>query len=272
MRKSHARHAELVSVSKLSILLIACLFYSCESNDIATNSVYIQQPVNRKVLVEFFTNAGCVPCVDVHHFLDGVASQSGVTINDSSVIIASFHWRFPDPHDSLYIQNSQQNNARAAYYGIGFTPNTFLDGSYMGQYSASQYSAQLNTEMNTTKYLNIGVTNVFDSTSDSGTVTVNILTLAAPPTANNFIYVLITESNINYTLTNGITNFDDVVRKMVNGTSGEQISLVQGQNVTYSAGYRINSRWNASECKLIVFIQDDSKKIYGVERIKVIDN
>src|SRR5438552_4024019 len=171
--------------SGVLLFLPFLLLYSCESNDTSTSSIYIQQPVNRKVLVEFFTNAGCVPCVDVHHYLDGVASQSGVTINDSSVIIASYHWRFPDPHDSLYIQNSQQNDARASYYGIGFTPNTFLDGTYMGQFSSSQYSAQLNTEMNTTKYLNITLANVFDSTSDSGAVTVNIQTLVSPPTGSN---------------------------------------------------------------------------------------
>jgi hypothetical protein len=249
--------------------LALVLLSGCESNDSPQNSVYIQQPVNRKVLVEFFTNAGCVPCVDVHHYLDGIAFQSGVTINDSSVIITSYHWRFPDPRDSLFIQNSAQNNARAGYYGIGFTPNTFLDGTYMGQYSASEYSAQLNTEMNTTKYLNITLANTFDSTADSISVTANIQTLVSLPSGSYFIFVVITESNIHYSLTNGITNHNDVVRRFINGSSGEAITLVQGQTITYTAGYRLDPRWNPSECKLIVFIQSDSKKIVGVERIKV---
>jgi len=225
--------------------------------------------VNRKVLVEFFTNAGCIPCVEPHNFFDLIHNQSGVTVNDSSVIIISYHYRFPDPRDSLYIQNSAQNSARATFYGINFTPNVFLDGTYMGQYSSTQYTNQLNLEMNTTRYLNIRLVNVFDSTKDSGMVTAHIETLVSPPTGNNYIYVVIKESNISYSLTNGITNFNDVVRRIANGSSGVQINLVQGQAVTYSSAYGLAPHWNAEDCEIVVFVQDDLKNIYGVERIGV---
>jgi hypothetical protein len=248
---------------------LACFLYSCESNDSPTSSVYIQKPVNRKVLVEFFTNAGCIPCVQPHNYFDQVSSQSGVTINDSSVITVSYHYRFPDPRDSLYIQNSAQNLERAAFYGINFTPNIFLDGTYMGQYSAFEYTNQLNAEMNTTKYLDIQLVNVFDSTSDSGMVTANIRTLVSPPTSNNYVYIIVKESNINYTLTNGITNFNDVVRRFANGASGVQINLVPGQVVTYSSNYGLAAHWDVEDCEIVVFVQDDSKKVYGVEEVKV---
>ncbi|MGH2575555.1 MAG: Omp28-related outer membrane protein [Ignavibacteria bacterium] len=250
--------------------LILVLFWGCESNDNPLSSVYIQQPVNRKVLVEFFTNSGCTPCVVVHNYFQQLSSQSGVTINDSSVILISFHYRYPYPYDSLYLANVPENDARGTYYNILFTPNVLLDGTYMGQYSSSEYSAQLNNEMNTTKYMNITLSNSYDSTNRNGTITSNFQLVTSLPTADNVLHVVLTESNIAYMGTNGITSFDDVMRDMVTGGNGEQITLSQGQGNTVTKNYTINTRWNADECDLIVYVQSVStKKIYGVEKIKV---
>lgn len=255
----------------LPLLLFA--FYSgCESNDAVTNSVYIPQPVNKKILVEFFTNAYCTPCVASHNYWDQVNAVGGVTLNDTSIIIVSYHAKSPNPADSLYRANTTQSDARFDYYGVQLTgtPNNQLDGVYMQQFSASNYSALLNQEFKTQKYLNLTLSNDFNG-SDSGTVTASITPVSTLPTNDNVIHIIVTENNVSYiTAPNHVTHPDDVMRFMPTGTEGQSITLNQNQTTAYSIGYGIASNWKKEDCYITVFIQSSgTKQVYGVERIKI---
>jgi hypothetical protein len=139
----------------------------------------------------------------------------------------------------------------------------------MGTFSATEWSAQMNVEFKTQSYLDIELSNNFNSTTDSGTVTANISLASALPSSDNAVHVIITESNIPYvTAPNGITSPDDVMRYMVTGQNGEDITIGSSNVVTKS--YGLNQRWNADECYITVFVQSkSSKQIFGVERIKV---
>lgn len=254
----------------LFLITTAIIIHGCESNDTATNSVYIPQPVNKKVLVEFFTNAGCNPCVAAHGYLDEINQNSGATINDTSVIILSYHTKYPYILDSLYRANVTQNQGRADYYGVNFTPQGRLNGVSIGQFSSSTWSAQINAEFKTTKYINVSLTNTYDEALDTGTVTTNINLVNALPSSNNVLHMVIIENNISYvTAPNGITSPDDVMRNMLTGTDGEAINI--GQINSVSKSYSLNPRWDPLECYIIVFVQNpDTKQIFGVERIKVV--
>ena len=251
------------------IVIAAVLIHGCESNYTTTSSVYIPQPVNKKVLVEFFTNAGCNPCVAAHHYLDEINLNSGATINDTSVIILSYHTKYPDIRDSLYRANILQNQGRSDYYGVNNTPQARLDGINIGQYSSANWSAQINAEFKTTNYLNISLSNTYDEGLDTGTVTANISLVNALPSSNNVIHMVIVENNVSYvTAPNGITLPDDVMRNMITGLSGEAIAI--GQSNIFSKGYSLNTNWDPNECYIVVFIQNpDTKQVFGVERIKV---
>lgn len=252
------------------LLVAAVLIHGCESNDTSTGSVYIPQPVNKKVLVEFFTNAGCNPCVAAHGYLDQINLNAGATINDTSVIIISYHTKYPYILDSLYRANISQNQGRSDYYGINNTPQARLDGISMGQYSSSTWSAQINAEFKTTHYLDINLENTFDPGTDSGSVTANISLVNALPSSNNVIHMVIIENNVSYvTAPNGITSPDDVMRNMITGGSGEAVTI--GSNTTVTKSYVLNSRWVPEECYVVVFIQNpDTKEVFGVEKIKIV--
>ncbi len=254
----------------LFLITTTIVLHGCESNDTATNSVYIPQPVNKKVLVEFFTNAGCNPCVAAHGYLDEINQNSGATINDTSVIILSYHTRYPFIFDSLYRANIIQNQGRSDYYGINFTPQGRLNGVSMGQYSSSNWSAQLNAEFKTTKYINVSLTNTYDEALDTGTVIASISLVNALPSSSNVIHMVIIENNVSYvTAPNGVTILDDVMRYMITGKDGVAINIGQTNSLTKS--YGINQSWDPLECYIIVFVQNpDSKQVFGVERIKVV--
>ncbi len=264
-----------MSYIKYLIVIIAAVssfvYIGCESNDTSVSSVYIPQPVNKKILVEFFTNAGCNPCIAAHHYLDQINDNTGATINDTSVIIISYHTRYPYSFDSLYRANVAQNEYRSTtYYGVNFTPQCRIDGVNSGQFSAGNWSAQINAEFKTTRYLNISLSNTYDYANDTGTVSANISLVSALPSSDNVIHIVITENNISYiTSPNGITNPDDVMRTMLTGQAGESINV--GQNTTVTKGYGIPLNWYPDDCYINVFVQSVStKQVFGVERIKIV--
>jgi thiol-disulfide isomerase/thioredoxin len=252
------------------IAFLSLFFISCESNDNPTDSVYIPRAVNKKVLIEFFTNAGCNPCIAAHNYLDQIHEAAGITYNDTSVIIISYHTKYPFIFDSLYRANIEHNQGRADYYGVNYTPQARLNGDInLANFSSSDWTAQINYAFFTTKYLDIFLGNDFNNLTDSGTVTAVINTVNTIPANDLVIHFVITENNVPYiTAPNGIKYPDDVMRFMITGKDGEPLSL--GGNTTISKRYHIRPNWNTDECYLNVFIQSTStKQIFGVEKIKV---
>ncbi len=263
---------KITNVSVLPILFSLVFMMGCESNDSVTSSIYIPQDVNRKVLFEFFSNHRCEPCIQPHRsFLEPLEIAAGITINDTAVVLVSFQFRYPGQDDSIYRANVLHNDARASYYSVGGAPAGYSDGSYMGQYSYTLWSDQLGNAMNSTKYIDIRMTNDFNSAIDSGTVTAYVQTLVQPPANDNVIHVIVTEDHVPYvTASNGITMYGAVMRYMETGTGGAQIKLVLGQTVNFSVPYGIRNTWKVDDCNIVIFVQSTStKQVYGVEKIKV---
>jgi Outer membrane protein Omp28 len=263
---------KFIKIASLFSLVSATLLIGCESNDNPTSSVYIPQQVNRKVLFEFFSNSNCTPCIEPHRtFLEPLEQTVGVTINDTSVVLLSFQYKYPYIYDSIYRANVPENDARSRYYNVIAAPGAFCDGTTMGNFSFQEWSDQLGREMNTAKYLNITASNNFNSAIDSGTITAYIQTIVQPPTNDNVIHIVITEDSVSYvTAQNHITLYSGVMRDMVTDSTGAGINLSYGQTTNFTINYRIKNTWKADDCFIIVFVQSTlTKKVYGVERIKV---
>lgn len=247
-------------------VLLVVLFYGCESNDIASSSVCVTLPVNKKGLVEFFTNAGCIPCIEAHNYFDEITS----TTYDTSVILITYHTKYPFIFDSLYRANIPQNQGRSDYYGVNSTPQGKLNGVPMGQFAADNWSCQINQDLYNAASLNIRLSNIYDPNLDSGTVTANITLVNALPASDNVIHIIVTENDISYvTAPNGITLLNDVMRTMVTGLNGEAVTI--GQNTVVTKGYKLSPNWKENNCYLTVFVQNSAtKQVFGVERIKVV--
>lgn len=259
----------LILSLSLSILLI---YSGCESNDALqdpSDPLPISDTLRKKVIVEFFTNAGCTPCIVAHNYLDGIHEELGRTIRDSNVIILSYHTRYPFIGDILFQANVVQNQGRSNYYGVTYTPQGKLNGVDMGQFSEGNWTAQINAQLLTNEFLQVDLENSFDAAIDSGTVTVNTTLINAMPSSEHSLHVVITENNIPYpNAPNGITSPDDVMRYMITGTDGEVTSF--GQTNTIVKNYGLNPAWNEDECYIVVFIQNlATKQVFGVNKIKV---
>lgn len=257
-------------------LVLGIIFYSCESNDALKPIVTIPPSADtnaKKIVLEFFTNSGCIPCVNAHALFNQMKDPNViVTTNDTNIYIVSIHVQYPFPPDSLYVANALQNTQRASYYGVTFTPNARLDGVNMGAFDAQLWTAEMNAELSQTIYTKITLQNNYNTSTDSGTVTANVNVINPIPTTDNVIHIYITQDSIYYpTAPNGIDWFDDVVRRMATGSAGESITLTNGNTTTFSKGYRILPAWKREHCFITVFVQSTSTKaVYGAGRIKVL--
>jgi hypothetical protein len=263
------RNFKIILFAALAAVVIG--LGGCESNDNPTKPIYNPSNPEKKVLLEFFTNAGCIPCIAAHNYLDGITALSGVTINDTNVIIISFHAKYPYNQDSIYRANIEQNDGRSTYYGVLFTPQGRLNGTSTGQFSASDWTAQFNAELQTDVIIDIGIERTFDPNTGSGTVTAFVHPLTTTGTTDNVIHFIITENNVPYvTAPNGITHPDDVMRFMITGTNGEAVSLTTGQTTEVTKSFTLNNSWNQDECYITAYVQSTSTgEVFGVNRIKV---
>jgi hypothetical protein len=260
---------KIILFTALTVVIIS--LGGCESNDNPTKPVYNPSNPEKKVLLEFFTNAGCFPCIAAHNYLDGITALSGITINDTNVIVVSFHAKYPYNQDSIYRANIEQNDGRSTYYGVQFTPQGRLDGTTTGQFSSSSWTAQFNAELQTDVIVDIGIERTYDPNTRAGTVTAFAHPLTNTGTTDNVIHFIITEDNVPYiTAPNGITHPDDVMRYMITGTNGESISLTAGQTTQVIKSFTLNGAWNPDECHIVAFVQSTSTgEVFGVNKIKV---
>jgi hypothetical protein len=254
------------------LILLFSILIGCESNDNPQNSIYIPRPVNKKVLVEYFSNSNCQPCIAAHkYFIEPIENAAGQTINDTALIFLSWQFKYPNINDSIYWANPVQNAYRANFYSVLGAPYGALDGNYMGSFSSTDWTNEVNAEFKTTKYVNFNLSGSYDSISRNGSVTAAVQTLVAPPTSDNVIHFILAESKVMYiSAPNGIKEYNDVMRSMITDTTGVSITLTQGATTTLTESYNINSKYVDFNCSIIIFIQSQStKQIYGVEKIGV---
>jgi hypothetical protein len=75
---------------------------------------------DRVVLAEFFTGAGCVPCIPYDYTFEKVIED----YSEKDVAVLAYHWHAPTM-DPL---GNHSADSRVKYYGINSAPNLFIDG------------------------------------------------------------------------------------------------------------------------------------------------
>jgi len=80
----------------------------------------------KSVLVEVFTNVGCIPCVPVNHVLDEIMHDY-----TQNVTMIRYHWNQPLPFDPMYNYNQIDVESRRTMYNVPFCPVVVINGSHI---------------------------------------------------------------------------------------------------------------------------------------------
>jgi hypothetical protein len=261
-----------MTVTKLFYAILICLpifLYSCESNDNIVYQTTKDTTVVNKTLVELFTNTSCIPCVSANTFLDGIKHCTGITNNDTNVIIIRYHSTI-FPNDPFYLFNPAPNFARQQYYNALTNPRGYMMGTYMGAFDAATWINSINQKLASTNLMDISFTINYDTASRNGSLAIQVKQSGGTTQTDLVIHIAVTESELYYNASNGETEFDNTLRDLITGTNGESITVTSGQTTNLNHNFSIMNGIDIPNTEIIIFVQNTStKEIFGVNKHKL---
>lgn len=252
------------------LILSSFAFLSCNNNNPVTTNDLL--PGNNNKLIEMFTNTRCTVCPPANEYCTAVETGSGITTDDSSVIIIRYHTTLY-PNDPFYDFNPADNLARQNVYNAGTAnPKAYLDGTFMGAFNNAGWTTQINQSLISECSLSMAISKTYNSIARTGTVSLKISNHEVNTTDSLRLFVAITESPISYSAPNGENVFYDVLRYIKPSPDGQHITLEVNKNSFYEFGFSLDSIINENNVYIITFVQNKKTlQVYGVEKTKLIN-
>ena len=212
------------------------------------------QEVQKKILIEHFTNTRCGIC----------ASKNPAFFNTidpvEDVIHVAYHPSSPYSSCVLSQHNPSAQDSRTNYYNIfGGTPRVVVNGSVVAPMTPMINSATVqNADMETSPYA-IEVTQVKNGNVLESTVEIRRIATTTINNAN--LIVIIGEETLNYNAPNGENVHHDVFRTFAN--QGDIALPNLGDTATYIFSTVIDAEWTDAELQTTAFLQNNgSKEVY----------
>ncbi|OGF97927.1 MAG: hypothetical protein A2Z06_02910 [Candidatus Glassbacteria bacterium RBG_16_58_8] len=213
--------------------------------------------LQRVVLLEDFSNTGCIPCVAA----DSIVTELLRFYGPDQLIGIQYHVYWPYPGDPFYLAAMSLNNARTSYYGVNNAgvPFVVLDGLLSpGATDGSAVQQAIEERLAVESLVELRTWN--DVVGSSGQVGAEIICPSEPPAGSLRLHLVVLESNILYDASNGLDHFDNIMRVMLPGASGISISLTAGDTLTFNEDYTVDADWAVENLSVVAFIQDESTR------------
>jgi hypothetical protein len=227
----------------------------------------------RKAVIEIITSTTCAPCypADVFYFQQWYPNYGG----NASVVTLAYHVWWPSPgNDPMYTVNTAPVQTRMNYYAPSgnYAPRAFIDGFIDGTQNYTGWPGAIEGRWLDFSPISITLT----GTRGGNTLTMNAAITAeqAVNSSNWRVHWVVVESELNYPQNSGsgyvpfLHHF--VHRNMYPDANGSPITISQGQTVNVPRVITLNSTWVAANCRVLVFVQNNTdKKIQNAEYIEV---
>jgi len=222
-------------------------------------SVLIAQ-VDRKVLVEVFTNSHCSQCPVAHNVIDNYIAGP----NGNKISYIYYHMVYPYNDDPLYWESMVDSDARDNYYNpVSATPQGWFDGTHQG--STSGWTASLDNLVSTQSPLKI----ILSGTRNSTQFNINAqLTRTGDITDNDLAIHFVVVEDLFYDGRNSVSNHKHVMRKMLPTPNGQLFSINLNETIDIPQTIDLDPLWDADSLNVVVFVQSiGSKTVYQSETI-----
>lgn len=211
------------------------------------------------VLVEGFTNAGCVPCATYN---PGIRAVLTAMTRDTCIKI-SYHVWWPGT-DPFYNWNTAEANARVGYYGVNAVPDIFVDYVLQPDPSAT---TTLRSNIRA-RYLTPSPCTISISAVPAATNTFHFMASVTAEQdmsgANYRLYVMLVNDLITYGSppgTNGETQFPEPFRDAYpNANPGQPFAIGAGQVYSMDGYLNRDASWDLSNCTVIAFVQNSTNR------------
>ena len=214
---------------------------------------------NHLVLIEEFTNVGCLPCALWSPILDE-------TVHDrfGQCIAIKYHSWWPEANDSFYNYDPQPQRTRILYYGVDGVPATFVNGVQIGDQSIEMLNTAIDYFLEQPQSYGLSVS----KTLQDHHLTVHV---DFTPYINNdeasqvrlFVGVLEEHITSSRPYSNGETEQNYTLRKLLTGGDGYQPgdgTLQADQTYTYDSAWDIDFMDDENQLSVLAFVQDLSTR------------
>lgn len=228
----------------------------------------------RKILVEIQTSTTCAPCyaADVSYFQTWLPNYGG----EPSIATIAYHVWWPAPgNDPMYLAAANLVQTRVGYYSGGgstYAPRAYIDGFIDGTSSYNTWPGAIEARFLDPSPIRITLTGT--RTGNTLNMNAEIFAEQAVNSSTWRVHWVLVESGINEPQNSGSGYVpfihDYAMRQMYPDANGSTISITQGQTINIPRTITLNSSWVANNCRVIVFVQDNTtKKVQNVEYMNV---
>lgn len=223
------------------------------SNDMMTRVVSIASNTTpRVVLFEQFTSATCAPCATAnqtlnHNFFDQHADE---------LTVVKYQMNWPGTGDVYY---TEEGGVRRSLYGVNAIPALMIDGKeFGGSISEAALNASIAEELAQPTFVVANAAHQIDGNN------INVDMVFTPYVSGNFnVQVAVLEHTTTGNVgSNGETQFENVMMKMLPNASGTNVDFVDGAEYSLSLSADLSGTHveEMSDLRVVVFVQDTSDK------------
>ena len=238
-----------------------------QENDTLVKSIEYQSVVFPVIpLFEEFTSSTCGPCAGFNGSFVPWCNQHA-----DEITLIKYQMNWPGAGDPYY---TAEGGTRRNYYGVNAVPDLVGMGDMIGANvgAADQTLAKAQT-MSTT----FDIASTFKMTGSNISITTNIVSFAN--TSSLKVHTVIVEKlTTDNVASNGETEFEHVMMKMMPNASGANKSFTSGVPAQFKYNYDMSTTHveELSDLLVVCFIQDNSTKdvvqsAYGVQNAEFSD-
>jgi len=210
----------------------------------------------KKALIEVFTNSHCSVCPSMYNGLNTYVKPSPLN-ND---VIYIFHHINTYNDDALYQETKTQSLPRANFYAVNATPTAAINGMVQDRVY-SEYPSRISEAIQQTQDINISLEGMIQNDGLSLTINTDKEILS-----NSSLYIMVTE-DIQYKGRNGISEHNNVMRKMLTGVNGSAPEANTGMIFSGDFSFEELNTRNLNNAAIVCFLQNNStKEIYQATR------
>lgn len=217
------------------------------------------QAQKRTVLIEDFTNMGCLPCAGIAPILDNFVDK-----HLGDVIAVKYHGNYPAKNDWFYLENQDDIEKRKAFYDISAYPTTIYDGQEQNARYESLMAYYLDECLKVEPSFNISIDASINNKILDYKVTASPLEDMTGRDIRLFLVVIEEYMKNDPVWANGETEARYTARKIIPGGDGYSLgdNIVVGQDYTLEGECSVDNMYDVTEAGYVAFVQDmDSKQV-----------
>ncbi len=207
----------------------------------------------RIVVIEDFTATWCTYCPGAARGIEELDFNAFDT-----VVPLAYHPSTSDPYYNTV------SVTRMNYYGVSGYPTVRLDGDYSvvgGVHTGTMYPTYrqfFDTRKLVASPLEIELSNTYDTLTRQGHLDI-LLRNTTGTAVSGQLHVAIIQNHI-YHPWQGMESLQYVVRDMLPNGTGVAVTVPANDSLTATRDYTLNAAWVASNCEIVVFVQNNATK------------